>query len=95
MGFIATNFATAPHQHGIMEPTELRRTRLDQDADLSLAMDVLAVVFEHALLAAVDVAYGIRCMTKVLDILPNCEIRLENCVISMLIVELQGKSIRP
>jgi hypothetical protein len=47
LSFIATNFATAPHQHRVVEPTEFRRIRLDQDADLSLAMDVLAVVLEH------------------------------------------------
>ena len=58
-------------------------------------MYVLAVVFEHAFLAAVDSAYGICCVTKVLYILPNCEIWLEDRVISMLIIKLQGKGIWP
>jgi hypothetical protein len=29
LSFIAANFATTPHQHGIVEPTELTRIRLD------------------------------------------------------------------
>jgi hypothetical protein len=95
LGFVATNFATAPHKYDILKAAEFGRMGLNQDTDLSIAMNVLPVVLEHALFAPVDRAERICGGTKVFDILPKREIRFEDCVIAMLVVEIKGKNIRP